>query len=105
MNIRDLHVLAYANGYTAWNYKHMGSAKELMAPGFFDDAATMLRHGDQIAIFGKISGLIVASEVYALRDTGQPGSPYTKLSVSVTPLTKLIDIEMEPEADPVQKDD
>lgn len=47
--IRNLSVLAYANGFTLWHYK---SAKDTLssvaAADFFADAADMLTAGDMI---------------------------------------------------------
>ncbi len=45
--LRDLSVLAYAQGFTLWHYK--AAAAKLSAAGqagFFDDAADMLACGD-----------------------------------------------------------
>ena len=49
--IRNLSVLAYANGFTLWHYK-AGSARlgEVGMPGFFADAADMLAAGDMVMI-------------------------------------------------------
>jgi hypothetical protein len=43
---RELSVLAYANGFTLWHYRT--AADDLLAPGYFDSAAELLREGDQI---------------------------------------------------------
>lgn len=49
--IRNLSVLAYANGFTLWHYK-AGPARlgQVGAPGFFADAADMLAAGDMVMI-------------------------------------------------------
>ena len=49
--IRNLSVLAYANGFTLWHYK-AGPARlgQVGAPGFFADAANMLAAGDMVMI-------------------------------------------------------
>lgn len=49
--IRNLSVLAYAQGFTLWHYK--GAAINLadtQAPGFFDGAADMLAAGDMLMV-------------------------------------------------------
>lgn len=45
--IRNLSVLAYANGFTLWNYRG-STSQEIMSPSFFDDAVDMLVEGDII---------------------------------------------------------
>lgn len=47
--IRNLSVLAYAQGFTLWHYKAPGSALTALAqPGFFDHARDMLAIGDMV---------------------------------------------------------
>jgi hypothetical protein len=55
--IRNLSVLAYAQGFTLWHYK-AGAAPlaSLEAPGFFDDAADMLAPGDMMMLSGSGGG-------------------------------------------------
>ena len=48
--IRDLSVLAYANGFTLWHYKT--SWHNINAPGFFDAASDMMAVGDLIMATG-----------------------------------------------------
>lgn len=59
--IRNLSVLAYAQGFTLWHYRaHLptlagglvpqASAAEVTAPGFFDAAADMLATGDMLLV-------------------------------------------------------
>ena len=45
---RNLSVLAYANGFTLWHYVTDDDGRTLTGPGYFDDAADMLRTGDMI---------------------------------------------------------
>ena len=45
--IRNLSVLAYANGFTLWHYKSAADALErVTAQDYFEDAADMLSGGD-----------------------------------------------------------
>ena len=59
--IRNLSVLAYAQGFTLWHYRAnvptLGAAltqpatlDEVRAPGFFDPAADMLATGDMLLV-------------------------------------------------------
>jgi hypothetical protein len=49
--IRNLSVLAYANGFTLWHYKAGKDRLEAVAAGnYFADAADMLSVGDLIMI-------------------------------------------------------
>ena len=46
-SIRNLSVLAYANGFTLWHYKSgVDRLHEVGQAGFFSDAEDMLAHGD-----------------------------------------------------------
>lgn len=49
-NPRQLSVIGYANGFTAWHYRHDGTLADLLAPGFFNTAAGIMRDGDQVAV-------------------------------------------------------
>ncbi|HET6183208.1 MAG TPA: hypothetical protein VFA03_06390 [Acetobacteraceae bacterium] len=50
-SIRNLSVLAYANGFTLWHYKAGAESLEAVArKGFFDGVADMLTGGDIMMI-------------------------------------------------------
>lgn len=52
-SIRNLSVLAYANGFTLWHYRAgTEPSAAAAAPGFFTDAADLLRAGDILMISG-----------------------------------------------------
>lgn len=52
-SVRDLSVLAYANGFTLWHYKMgAGAAKDAAAPDFFADASDMMAAGDLVMVSG-----------------------------------------------------
>lgn len=55
--IRNLSVLAYAQGFTLWHYK-AGAAPlaTLDVTGFFDDAADMFAPGDMVMLSGSGGG-------------------------------------------------
>ncbi len=49
--IRNLSVLAYAQGFTLWHYKAgAGSLADIAVDGFFNAAADMLAIGDMLMI-------------------------------------------------------
>lgn len=61
--VRDLSVLAYANGFTLWHYK-LGpkTVSNATAPGFFNESSGMMAVGDMILVsgFSGASVLVVA---------------------------------------------
>jgi hypothetical protein len=56
--IRDLSVLAYANGFTLWHYK-TGKLSAVLTDKFFIPAADMMTIGDMILISGEGGAKIV----------------------------------------------
>ena len=48
--IRNLSVLAYANGFTLWHYKTCDDRASVDAPGYFANAADMLASGDMVML-------------------------------------------------------
>ena len=49
--IRNLSVLAYAQGFTLWHYKAAATPlAEVCARGFFEGAADMLAAGDMVLV-------------------------------------------------------
>jgi hypothetical protein len=51
--IRDLSVLAYANGFTLWHYKAgIESLAEVACDDYYADASDMMAAGDMILISG-----------------------------------------------------
>jgi hypothetical protein len=66
--IRNLSVLAYAQGFTLWHYKAVASSlAETASSGFFDGASDMLAPGDMMMVSGRDGGRIV---VVAVTDGG-----------------------------------
>ncbi|MGD9637838.1 MAG: hypothetical protein AB7U85_02110 [Alphaproteobacteria bacterium] len=45
-NNKNLAVLAYANGFTLWQYKTADAAASVETEGYFNDASEALRVGD-----------------------------------------------------------
>jgi len=59
--IRNLSVLAYANGFTLWHYKSSAEALErVTARDYFEDAADMLSGGDILMLTATDGARIVA---------------------------------------------
>ena len=57
--VRNLSVLAYAQGFTLWHYKAPKlTLKALGEPGFFNNAADMLASGDMLMISAGDGGRI-----------------------------------------------
>ena len=58
--IRDLSVLAYANGFTLWHYK---TGKESLAtaamPNYFAEASDMMAAGDMVMVSGGLGAKIL----------------------------------------------
>ena len=58
--IRNLSVLAYANGFTLWHYKSDGDVlPAVQSPGYFDDAVDMLAGGDMMLVSAPDGGKVV----------------------------------------------
>jgi len=68
--IRNLSVLAYAQGFTLWHYRANvptlgatvvppASAAEIAEPGFFDPAADMLAQGDMLLVSTEDAGKLL----------------------------------------------
>ena len=55
--VRNLSVLAYAQGFTLWHYKAPKSQLAALAePGFFDHAADMFASGDMLMLSAEEGG-------------------------------------------------
>lgn len=84
--IRNLSVLAYAQGFTLWHYRaHLptlagrlvppASPEEVAAPGFFDGAADLLTPGDMVLVSTPAAGrvLFVAATEGGVRTAAMAG--------------------------------
>jgi len=57
--LRNLSVLAYANGFTLWHYKTDSDGfSQAGATGYFADAADLLCPGDMVMLSGEAGGRI-----------------------------------------------
>ena len=76
--IRNLSVLAYAQGFTLWHYKGTGQSLERIAgQGFFSPAADMLAAGDMMLVSAPEGGRVLfvaeASEARGVVTTALAG--------------------------------
>lgn len=61
--LRNLSVLAYANGFSLWHYKtSQDTCLEVKGPGYFADAGHELSNGDMILVSAKDGGTAVYVE-------------------------------------------
>jgi hypothetical protein len=59
-SVRELSVLAYANGFTLWHYKAGAGGLPMAAdPGFFDPAADLLASGDMVLVSSPTGGRVL----------------------------------------------
>jgi hypothetical protein len=58
--LRDLSVLAYAQGFTLWHYR-VGNVDMVAGAGFFDDAADMIASGDMLLVSSPLGGRILTA--------------------------------------------
>jgi hypothetical protein len=76
--LRNLSVLAYANGFTLWHYKAVGEDRlGVGQPGYFDDAGDMLAGGDMMMVSAVDGGhmLCMVADEAGLRAIAMGGSP------------------------------
>jgi hypothetical protein len=70
--LRNLSVLAYANGFTLWHYNAGTDALPAVAEGgYFDDATDMLTGGDMMFVTSAVGGqmLCITAEETGLSAT------------------------------------
>ncbi|HTZ71296.1 MAG TPA: hypothetical protein VMB71_11650 [Acetobacteraceae bacterium] len=59
--IRNLSVLAYANGFTLWHYKATPDDPSMVgAPGYFTEAGDMLAAGDMLLVSTTYGGRVLS---------------------------------------------
>ena len=59
-SIRNLSVLAYAQGFTLWHYRGgAGALAQAAAPGYFDAAGDMLAPGDMVLLSAADGGRVM----------------------------------------------
>jgi hypothetical protein len=56
-SLRNLSVLAYANGFTLWHYKALPEDRAgIEQPGYFEEAGDMLAGGDMMMVSARDGG-------------------------------------------------
>jgi len=72
--IRNLSVLAYANGFTLWHYKAgRDQLEQVEALDFFSDASDMLAEGDMMMVSASDGGRILC---VTAGDEGETGTEW-----------------------------
>ena len=70
MIIRNLSVLAYAQGFTLQQYRAEGQNKsEILADGFFNDAKDLFATGDVIYITNLVGGRVIQRSIVVANGT------------------------------------
>ena len=71
--LRNLSVLAYANGFTLWHYKAGNdNLAEAANPGYFADAADLMAEGDMVMLSAAEGGRIASVAGQGQRITLRP---------------------------------
>ena len=72
-SVRDLSVLAYANGFTLWHYKAAASGlADAVQPNFFNPAADLLATGDMMLVSSPRGGRILTVATFEDRVVAAP---------------------------------
>ncbi len=72
-SVRELSVLAYANGFTLWHYKvGPDGLPTVTRPGFFDPASDLLANGDMVLVSSPTGGRVLC---IASGETGFVAAP------------------------------
>ena len=71
--LRNLSVLAYANGFTLWHYKAGNdNLADAGSPGYFADAADLMAEGDMVMLSATEGGRIASVAGQGRRITLRP---------------------------------
>lgn len=79
-NSKNFSVMAYANGFTLWNYNTPDSAETISAEGYFNETSPFARKGDMILVVANSEGA-VSPAILAVTDIASG-------SVTVSDFTK-----------------
>lgn len=66
-NSKNFSVMAYANGFTLWNYQTPDTLETVTASGYFNEASAFARKGDMILTVAN-SCAAVAPSILAVAD-------------------------------------
>lgn len=84
IELEDLSVLAYANGFTLWHYRTSQDATGLCADGSLNGVDDMVRPGDLIIVSGG-NGPSAAAGLLVVAEGAPDGLAATPLSFGVSP--------------------
>lgn len=77
--VRNLSVLAYAQGFTQWHYKAtVAKLADVLAPGFFDSVSDMIKPHDHIQISAIDGGAVLY--VFVSGDNGVEVRPMCQVA-------------------------
>lgn len=86
---KDFSVMAYANGFTLWNYTTTDALNDVKAENYFDDIAPFARIGDMILTVAEAQGTVSPAilAVTAIADSAVTVSDFTTSTATPTPTT------------------
>ena len=61
---KNFSVMAYANGFTLWNYQTPDALASVKDSGYFNEAAPFIRKGDMILTVAGTSGTLAPAILY-----------------------------------------
>ena len=64
-NSKNFSVMAYANGFTLWNYSTPDAMSTVIASGYFNDIAPFARAGDMIMVNAS-SGTTIEPAIFSV---------------------------------------
>lgn len=67
-NSKDFSVMAYANGFTLWNYSTSDALNTVKAVGYFNDITPFARPGDMIMVSASNQSEAVESGIIAVKN-------------------------------------
>lgn len=68
---KDFSVMAYANGFTLWNYQTKDTLGDLKEPGYFNETVPFIRGGDMILVAANMENEIQPA-VFAVTEVKEP---------------------------------
>lgn len=63
-NNKNFSVMAYANGFTLWNYQTPDALTAVKGSGYFNESAPFIRKGDMILAMAGTSGTLAPAILY-----------------------------------------
>ena len=63
-NNKNFSVMAYANGFTLWNFQTADALTAVKGSGYFNESAPFIRKGDMILAMAGTSGTLAPAILY-----------------------------------------